>query len=373
MLETAMAIAAYDGREEVGAYDIKRAAELVLPHRIRENISPQSEQQQSDLQNDIDENQARDNSEKNDIPQKQSPELDFENIDNNENNISDNNIVDDDIVQGEEIYKPRDVSPMRSDRKARIGSGRRSKTISGTNRGRYIGFNMPKKEIQDIAFDATLRAAAIHQTVRDKGRGAISINKSDIRVKKRENHTGTTIIFAVDASGSMGAKKRMKATKEAILSLLYDAYQKRDNVGMIAFRKDRAEQILPITRSVELAQKKLQRLPTGGRTPLSQGIMLGWKTIMAQRTKDKNMLPLFILITDGRANSEVNGNDPIKEAFRAAELINSSKINSIVIDTEKTPISLGLAKDIADRMGAEYIKVDELKAQGIKNIVSSFS
>lgn len=134
-------------------------------------------------------------------------------------------------------------------RTIRKGSGRRSLVRTSTCQGRYIRAILPRgKELQDIAFDATLRAAAPHQASRDKHGMALAIENSDVRTKLREKRTGNTILFVVDASGSMGANKRMQAVKGAVYSLLNDAYQKRDKVGMIVFRKQSAELILGITR-----------------------------------------------------------------------------------------------------------------------------
>ncbi|MCU6396684.1 VWA domain-containing protein, partial [Enterobacter quasiroggenkampii] len=145
----------------------------------------------------------------------------------------------------------------------------------------------------------------------------------------------TTILFVVDASGSMGAKKRMSAVKGAVVSLLTDAYQKRDKVGMVAFRKSQAEVLLGITRSVELAQKSLKDLPTGGKTPLSAGLFKGYEILKAAKKKDPEMVPVLVLVSDGRTNSSLNNGDPYEEALEIANKIASENIQSIVIDTEQ--------------------------------------
>ena len=153
--------------------------------------------------------------------------------------------------------------------KKRAGTGKRCKTKSGSLQGRYIKSTLPKGKIRDFAFDATIRAAAPYQTKNKENNLMISIKKEHIRVKVREKRTGASILFVVDSSGSMGVKKRMEAVKGAIMSLLKDAYEKRDKVGMVSFRRDRAEELLPITRSIDLAQKKLEKLTTGGKTSIS--------------------------------------------------------------------------------------------------------
>lgn len=228
----------------------------------------------------------------------------------------------------------------------------------------------PKKGASDVALDATLRAAAQFQREREKGNCEISIMDSDFRYKRRESHVGATIVFVVDASGSMGAAKRMKETKEAVLSMLMDSYQKRDKIGLIAFRQKKAEVLLGITSSVDLAQKELQALPTGGRTPLADGLYNAWQLLQARKRKDPEMLPMIVLVTDGRANSALWSDDPVEDALKAAELIAHEKIPAIVVDTENDFISFHLAEKIAVAMQADYYKVDELKSTQLTGIVA---
>ena len=376
MIETALAIAAFQGEEAVTEETVKAAAPFVLAHRIREQQSPPV-QPQEDSQETEDSQLPLAEKEENETEQMPSAAAQNETAPQNMENSSEKQTEpqetnsEDSIVAGQEVYAVHDLNAAPMDRIRRKGSGRRSKTASGTRRGRYIGFELPKQQLYDIALDATLRTAAIHQITREKDGMAISIHKSDIRVKKRENRIGTTIIFAVDASGSMGAKQRMVATKEAILSLLYDAYQKRDQVGMIAFRKDHAEILLPITRSIDLAQKRLQKLPTGGRTPLAEGLFMAWQMITVQQMKDNDMVPLLVLITDGKANRANHAEDPVGEAMAAAEIIRDQRIPSIVIDTEKGVFPLGIAQHIAENMRAQYYKVDQLRAEVIGEVVRS--
>ena len=142
--------------------------------------------------------------------------------------------------------------------------------------------------------------------------------------------------FVVDASGSMGAQQRMVEAKGAVLSLLLDAYQKRDKVGMVVFRGEQAEVILPPTNSVERAQKLLEELPTGGRTPLSAGLIKSYEVAKAHLFKDPDIRPLLIIISDGKANVSLGEERPLAEATRAAEIIkNEERIKSLVIDVEK--------------------------------------
>lgn len=279
---------------------------------------------------------------------------------------------DDEVVEGEEIALLSLMPVIPRDRIFRQGSGRRSKTKSGANKGRYASFTShPTPRQHDLALDATLRVAAPYQRQRDHSQCAVALTDADLRFKVREDHVGATIVFAVDASGSMGAQKRMKAAKEAILSMLLDSYQKRDRIGLVAFRREDAQTLLHITSSVDLAQKQLQRLPTGGRTPLAAGIFQAWQILKARKLKDPEMLPMLVLVTDGRANRGLWTDDAVADALKAAELVRQEKIHAVVIDTEKDFISLHIAQRIADAMDATYYKVDELKAEQLQSIVKT--
>jgi magnesium chelatase subunit D len=240
--------------------------------------------------------------------------------------------------------------------------------------------------------DATLRAAAPHQQQRRAELSAFSRQRSgddrssqpafliepwDIREKVRETKTGSLILFVVDASGSMGAQRRMVAVKGAILSLLLDAYQRRDRVGLISFRGTSAEVVLPPTSSVDLAEMCLQEMPTGGRTPLSRGLYLALDVIETERMKDRNVLPLIVLLSDGRANVAMGGaggegrpaSKPLDEAKAVAALVQQQHIPAAVVDTEVDFIRLGLAKPIAEAMGAHYLMLEDLQAGNLADAV----
>jgi magnesium chelatase subunit D len=195
------------------------------------------------------------------------------------------------------------------------------------------------------------------------------IEKYDFREKIREKKLGNLVLFVVDASGSMAAEERMHATKGAILSLLVDAYQRRDRVGMVVFRRNKAEVVVPPTNSVELAQKCLTSLPTGGRTPLAHGLKLSLELIREQTCTDKNTVPLFVLVSDGRANVPLNGGDPVEDAKLMARKIREAGIRSVVIDTERGFITLRIAKQVCTAMGGKYIRLEELRAATIASIV----
>ena len=166
----------------------------------------------------------------------------------------------------------------------------------------------------------------------------------------------------------MGARERMRMVKGAILALLQEAYQKRDCVGLIAFRRDRAETLLPMTRSVELAEKQLRDLPTGGRTPLAEGLACALQTLreLERRGSEKTVL---VLITDGRTNTARDGDDGVQRALRAAEEIAGTQALTLVLDTERGVPRVGAAPEIARRMEARYYTLEQLSAEGVLEIV----
>jgi Mg-chelatase subunit ChlD len=196
------------------------------------------------------------------------------------------------------------------DKMTRERAGKRSYTRTERKRGRYIKARPAGDHPQDIAFDATLRAAAPFQRERHaEGENdmALQLRKGDLQRKVRVRRTGNLILFVVDASWSMAASERMEATKGAIFSLLVDAYQRRDQVGLIVFQRDRARLVLPPTSSVDLAQKALTDLPVGGKTPLSSGLFLAWQVLDAARRRDSEIRPIMILLTDGAGNVSMTG------------------------------------------------------------------
>jgi len=258
------------------------------------------------------------------------------------------------------------------DQVSRSGGGRRSKSITNSKTGRYVDSVIPREKTTDLAFDATLRAAAPSQARRRKGtssQNAMLIEGYDVREKVRETKVGNLIMFVLDASGSMAAEERMVATKGAVLSLLLDAYQRRDRVGMVVFRGKKAELVLPPTNSVELAQKLLTDLPTGGRTPLAHGLKLGLDTIKEYMWRDKHALPLLILVSDGKTNVSIKGGDPIEEAKGIAREIKAANIKSIAVDTEQGFITFRLVEQICTELKGTYLRLEELKSAPIVSAV----
>ena len=219
-------------------------------------------------------------------------------------------------------FTPRKIdSPL--DRLSRKKTGRRSRTHTERKRGRYIRARPARGKTSDLAFDATIRAAAPYQRQRGEQRKhvAFAIQPNDFQRKVRVKRTANLVLFVVDASWSMAVAERMAATKGAILSLLTDAYQRRDRVGLVVFQKDRATMVLPPTNSIQLARRALADIPVGGKTPLSAGLFLAHQTIRREKVFHPDVLPLVILLTDGAGNVSMSGLPPQDEAHRIAERI----------------------------------------------------
>ncbi|MCO5383920.1 MAG: putative cobaltochelatase [Methanosarcina barkeri] len=386
MMKASITLAAFNGRTEVLEGDIKEAAELVLSHRMRRKPFDNRSDKQNNLDESIEKQRERQKEKQNEKEKNKNEQQKREHKEDqgkqHENpeeqqwdNTSDKaerepSASSETIFAMGESYQIKQLSPEFR-RNRRNGSGRRSKTLTKSKQGRYIKSTIPQERITDLAFDATLRAAAPYQLVREKNGNSIIIHESDFRKKIRENKIGNLVLFVVDASGSMGAQQRMVASKGAVLSMLMDAYQKRDKVGLIAFKGDSAELILPPTSSVELAQKYLQELPTGGKTPLSHGLMKGYETIKSELRRDPDTCPFMVLISDGRANVSMNGESPIQETKKIASMFRGEGIQSAVIDTESSMIKFGLAQEISSALGARYLALENLKADSIVEAVRS--
>ncbi|MGP3916986.1 putative cobaltochelatase [Nonomuraea sp. 10N515B] len=232
-------------------------------------------------------------------------------------------------------------------------AGRRSR--SRTPRGRAAGSRQPEGRLRDLHLTATLLAAAPHQRQRGRTGAGLRLRPEDLREVVREGREGNLVLFVVDASGSMAARRRMTAVKTAVLSLLLDAYQRRDKVGLVTFRGDSAGVTLPPTSSVEAGAARLRSLPTGGRTPLAAGLVTAAEVLRVERLRDPARRPLLVLVTDGRATA---GGD----VDRAADLLRGTA--SVVVDCEGGPVRLGLAVRLAARLGAALLPLDSLGELG---------
>ncbi|MAS37061.1 MAG: hypothetical protein CL610_23880 [Anaerolineaceae bacterium] len=246
-------------------------------------------------------------------------------------------------------------------------AGRRSQTKTERKRGRYIQARPANGKHDDIAFDATLRAAAPFQQQREDQKEAsgmaYALRKSDLQRKVRVRRAANLILFAVDASWSMAVSERMQATKGAIMSLLTDAYQRRDRVGLIVFQKDRASLVLPPTNSVVLAKKALANIPVGGKTPLSAGLLLSYETIKREKVLHPDIVPMIILLTDGAGNVSIGNDPPQEEAHRIARMINDSDIKTVTINMEHVAFDRGLATQLADKLGGPCYTLGQLHAE----------
>lgn len=273
------------------------------------------------------------------------------------------------------------------DRQYRKGSGRRLMTKTKDTRGRMIRAYQDEQALEDLALVDTLRAAAPYQRLRaaavvEQEKSSIQpqqldhqvekelsivIKPQDYRRKAREKRVGAYQLFVVDASGSMAARHRMEATKAAILSLLRDSYIHRDSVGLIAFRKELAEVLLPFTRSVERAERLLASMPTGGKTPLAHGLRMAYTMCDRLLRSHKAERIQIICITDGRATSG-DSDDPVSESKQWACILGTLPVDCIVIDTETGFIKLGLAKELCKLMNGSYYAMDTISADRILRI-----
>jgi Mg-chelatase subunit ChlD len=272
---------------------------------------------------------------------------------------------------GEIFETKRFDTPL--DKMTREQTGKRSYSRTDRKRGRYIKSRPAGNRTDDIAFDATLRAAAPFQRRRaetEESKMALKLRMSDLQRKIRVRRTGNLILFVVDASWSMAASERMEATKGAIFSLLVDAYQRRDQVGLVVFQRDKARVVLPPTNSVDLAQKALKNLPVGGKTPLSSGLFSAWQLVEAAQRRDPEIRPLVILLTDGAGNVSMTGLPAQEEAMRMADLFaQDQKVRSIVINMEHAAFDRGLAHALAESMGGVCYNLPDLRADTLLKTV----
>lgn len=273
----------------------------------------------------------------------------------------------------DQLFAPGQPFPLRQtlptlfSQSPQASRGRRGQTVASHRGGHIISAAVPQRVLNDVALEATLRAMALRKArqgpAQPPGPDRL-VTPADLRIKVRRARTGNLILFVVDASASMGARKRMIAVKGAILSLLLEAYQKRDRVGLITFRGQGAQLLVPPTNSVELAERQLRHLPTGGRTPLAAGLQLAGQTLAHHLSHESALTPLLVLVTDGRANTGLPAH-----LRQAALHLARQAITSLVLDSEEGFVRLGLARDLATWLGAEYLPLDHLAAETISRQV----
>jgi len=244
-------------------------------------------------------------------------------------------------------------------------AGKRSRAV--TESGRRVGSRRADGDGGgSIHLSETIRAAAPHQRTRGRTTGSLRFRGEDLRIATREGQESNLILFCVDASGSMAARKRMEQVKTAILSLLLDAYQRRDKVGLVTFRGDGAVLALPPTHSVDIAAARLADLPAGGRTPLAEGLLEAVRVLGLERIRDPRRRPLLVLVTDGRATS---GAEAVARSRRAAEVLAHAGVASVVVDCETGGFRMGLAATLAHHLMAEHVAISDVSAAALTGVV----
>ncbi|WP_276771384.1 VWA domain-containing protein [Veillonella seminalis] len=330
-----------------------------------ENDVSQDNQSQSDFSDDLDSlNESSEN----------ESQTDLDNQDDSLENDGVNNIWPELIAaMNQNLMGLRLDADKTMDRKARKGSGKRLRTKAGDCGGYYVRAIQYPEPLKDLALDATIRAAAPYQKIRhselqNNSSLAIQIKAPDYRRKEREKQVSGHYLFVVDASGFMAARKRMEAVKGAIFSLLQDAYEKRDKVGLIVFRKEKAELVLPFTGSIELARRLLEHLPTGGKTPLAGALELAYRTCEQVLRRSPTEKIDVLIVTDGRATYGETDN-PVNEALAWGKAFIDLPVGILILDTEQDFIRLGIAKELMQAMRGTYYSIDTITADTVLQVV----
>jgi magnesium chelatase subunit D len=369
---TAVAHAAWHERSTVTTEDIRAAARLALPHRRRRNPFDAP-----GLDDDLlDEVLGNDEPEPDPEPPRPggAPEA---------SSSGDADGVEEDAGSAAQSGSPDDGRPPAPSSQpagtagatyrtrllavSGVGAGeagRRSRAVTAT--GRRIGAARPADGSGALHLVETLRAAAPHQHVRGRGSGPIRFRAEDLRVAVREGRESNLVLFCVDASGSMAARRRMDQVKTAVLSLLLDAYQRRDKVGLVTFRGAGADLALPPTGSVDVAARRLRDLPAGGRTPLAEGLLEAARVLDVERVRDPRRRPLLVVVTDGRATA---GPDAVRRSRQAAVLLAARGIATVVVDCESGALRLGLGGQLAEVLRAEHVPLAEVSATALTGTV----
>ncbi len=241
-----------------------------------------------------------------------------------------------------------------------------------SGRGRMIGDRAPRSTVTDVAVGATVRSAALRVATSGESNRPTEaamqplVRREDLRQAVREEKAGNLLMLVVDASASMGVERRMEAVKGAVLSLLMDAYQRRDRVAVVTFGGEDADVVLRPTGSMEIARARLAELATGGRTPLAAGLQ---SALDLAKNAPVSHPPFLILISDGRATWAPDGRDPFETALRAAASVRHRALPALVLDVEDGHTRLGLAAQLAEAMGARYLPLTELSAGAMTSAI----
>jgi magnesium chelatase subunit D len=371
----AIAHAAWCGRDEVTEDDVRVAARLALPHRRRRNPFDAPGLDDDTLDQALADGRPDDGPDDDPDDDGGGPDggghpgtaptsRDFDSGPAAEPSTSP------DLDSGSPAPERAAAAPSDPFRTRRLevpgigagAAGRRSRARS--ERGRVVGSSQPAGSVTRLHLTDTVLAAAPHQIARGRTGSGLRIERPDLRQATLEGREGNLVLFVVDASGSMGSRSRMSAVKGAVLSLLLDAYQRRDKVGLVTFRGAAAELALPPTWSVEAAAARLTDLPTGGRTPLAAGLLRAHETLRVERVRDPQRRPLLVVVTDGRATGP-RGGTHLADTYAAAGLLAATGTASVVVDCESGPVRLGLAGTLGHHLGAQTLRLEEVAADAL--------
>ncbi|WP_254898369.1 putative cobaltochelatase [Kitasatospora sp. NA04385] len=392
MARTAVALAAWAGRTAVLEEDVRTAARLALPHRRRRNPFDAPGLDEEQLDETLAEHRAEPDGDGPDDggpddggngPDGSGPDGGGGAPEPDAPDASDASDAPSGEAGSDETPAPprqrpgggRESAPVAADRPYRTrlfkvnGTGRGAqgrRSPAETDAGHTIRARRPQGRLSRLHLSATLRAAAPHQVARGRDGRALVLRRDDLREQVRRGRESNLVLFVVDASGSMAARQRMTAVKGAVLSLLMDAYQRRDKIGLVTFRGAGAELALPPTSSVEVGAARLEQLPTGGRTPLEAGLLRAHEVLRVERLRDPDRRPLLVVVTDGRATG---GKDALPRARRAAGLLAAQGVAAVVLDCESGPVRLGLARELAAHLNGDAVSLDELRAEGVASLV----
>ena len=370
----AAAHAAWEGRSEVITADIRAAARLALPHRRRRNPFDAPGLDEDLLDQLLDDHEPEPdpdpdppNSDTRAEPVEAPVRDEVPSTDSGRDETSPGPDGSPSTGSGH-VAAPGATYRTRLFTAAGVGrgeAGRRSRAITTT--GRTVGATPAGPEPGPLHLPATIRAAAPQQAERGRAAtGRLRLSADDLRLAVTEGRESNLILLVVDASGSMAARRRMEAVKAAALSLLLDAYQRRDKVGLITFRGADATLALPPTSSIDVAARRLRELPSGGRTPLAEGLVCAAETLRLEAIRDPRRRPLLVLVTDGRAT---HGPDAVARSRRIAQQLRATGVASLVIDCETGRFRLGLAAVLSDHLGAQHVPVGELAVEAVLGAV----
>ncbi|HEY0448681.1 putative cobaltochelatase [Actinophytocola sp.] len=361
LARAAVAHAAWRGAGAVEERDVEVAARLALPHRRRRDPFDEPGIDEETLQQAL-----RDAAESAEPPER-GPDDPDGGAPAPEESTVDGNGAPRDQPATPPAAAPDPAFRARLLEVAGLGEGapgRRSRARSAAGRT----LRASPTHGRGVHLVGTLTAAAPHQVARGRTGAGVLLRAGDLRHAVREGREANLVLFAVDGSGSMAARKRMSAVTGAVISLLLDAYQRRDKVGLVTFRGTGADLVLPPTSSVEAAVARLRGLGTGGRTPLAEGLLRARRTLAVERLRDPQRRPLLVLVTDGRATVPIAA-DPVEDALRAAGLLAADGVASVVVDCERGPVRLGLPARLAGALGGACVRLDELSADRVTGVV----